>query len=61
MVGDKWIDVEAGQAAGGAGVLVRTGHGIAELSLERGPGGRPPELVCEDLPAAVRWFLARQP
>jgi histidinol-phosphate phosphatase family protein len=60
MVGDKWIDVEAGQAAGAAGVLVRTGHGIAELSLERGAGQRAADLVCDDLPAAARWFLARQ-
>jgi histidinol-phosphate phosphatase family protein len=61
MVGDKWIDVEAGQAAGGAGVLVKTGHGIAELSRERGADRRAPEQVCEDLPEAARWFLARQP
>ena len=64
MVGDKWIDVEAGHAARAAGVLVRTGHGAAELAAlapdARAPGGSRAELVCEDLPAAVRWFLARQ-
>ena len=58
MVGDKWIDVEAGRAAGGAGVLVLTGHGAEEARLERAPG-EGADAVCPDLPAAVRWFLAR--
>lgn len=58
MVGDKWIDVEAGRAAGGAGILVLTGHGAEESRLER-PAGAGADCVVADLPAAVRWFLAR--
>jgi len=58
MVGDKWIDVEAGRATGGAGVLVLTGHGAEESRQERAPleGA---DVVCVDLAEAVRWFLAR--
>ncbi len=59
MVGDKWIDVEAGHGVRGAGVLVRTGHGMAELSQLRAEGVKPAELICDDLPAAARWFLAQ--
>lgn len=58
MVGDKWIDVEAGHAVRGAGVLVRTGHGAEELTTLRAEGSRPADRVCADLPEAVRWFLA---
>ena len=60
MVGDKWIDVEAGHAVRGAGVLVRTGHGAEELAALRPEGTRQADLVCDDLPAAARWFLAEQ-
>lgn len=59
MVGDKWIDVEAGHAVRGAGILVRTGHGDEERSLARPAGARAADLLCEDLPTAVRWFLAQ--
>ncbi len=58
MVGDKWIDVEAGHAANAAGVLVLTGHGAEEARGEA-PGGIAADAVCPDLVAAVRWFLAR--
>lgn len=58
MVGDKWIDVEAGRGAGGAGILVLTGHGAEEARQERGTGSGA-DVVVADLPAAVRWFLAR--
>jgi len=60
MVGDKWIDVEAGRGVGASTALVRTGHGLAELASGTGPGAAAPDLVCDDLPAAVRWFLGRQ-
>jgi histidinol-phosphate phosphatase family protein len=59
MIGDKTIDVDAGHAAGGAGVLVLTGHGAEEARAEPTPGAAPPEAVCADLAAAVQWFLAR--
>lgn len=60
MVGDKWIDVEAGQAMRGSGVLVRTGHGAREVQLERPAGAADADLVCDDVAAAARWFLSRQ-
>ncbi len=59
MVGDKWVDVEAGQAFRAAGVLVRTGHGAAEAVAVRGGAARPADRVCTDLAEAVEWWLAR--
>jgi histidinol-phosphate phosphatase family protein len=55
MVGDKRIDVEAGQAMGGMGLLVRTGYGREE---EPKPG-RAPDGVFDDLTAAAAWILER--
>jgi histidinol phosphatase-like enzyme len=60
MVGDKWIDVDAGHAVRGAGVLVRTGHGREEWAVARPPEARAADLICDDLPAAARWFLEQQ-
>ena len=59
MVGDKWIDVDAGHAVEATGVLVLTGHGGEESRAERPAGARAAERTLEDLPAAVRWFLTR--
>jgi histidinol-phosphate phosphatase family protein len=57
MIGDKRLDPATGHAAGGAGVLVRTGYGREE---ERAAGeGREPDAVCDDVAQAVRWFLDR--
>ena len=57
MVGDRWIDVDAGRGVGAAGVLVRTGYGAGE---ERSGADRPPaDAVVDDLAAAARWFLQR--
>jgi D-glycero-D-manno-heptose 1,7-bisphosphate phosphatase len=60
MVGDKLLDVETVQRAGGQGVLVRSGYGSEEE--ERSLGGaaadRRPEHVCDDLAAASAWILA---
>ena len=60
MVGDKLLDVETVQRAGGRGVLVRSGYGREEE--ERSPGGaadgRAPDHVCDDLAAASTWVLA---
>jgi len=57
MVGDKRIDSATGQAAGGAGVLVRTGYGREQEG--DGAAGPAPDRVFDDLTAAVAWFLAR--
>lgn len=58
MVGDRWIDVDAGRAAGATGVLVRTGYGREEEREGAAVGRTDP--VLDDLPAAARWFLDRQ-
>lgn len=58
VIGDKWIDVEAGRRAGCATILVKTGYGRSELEqAERAPCT--PNFVAEDLPHAVEWILSR--
>jgi D-glycero-D-manno-heptose 1,7-bisphosphate phosphatase len=59
MVGDKPSDVEAGQAAGAAGVLVLTGYGRGEWEYLRHAWTVKPDHVAEDLLDAVEWALAR--
>jgi histidinol-phosphate phosphatase family protein len=56
MVGDRWLDVDAGLGVGAAGVLVRTGYGAGE---EQAAGLHPADAVVDDLSAAARWFLER--
>jgi D-glycero-D-manno-heptose 1,7-bisphosphate phosphatase len=60
MVGDKLLDVEAVQRAGGQGVLVRSGYGRdeEERSLAGSAKGRTPDHVCDDLAAASVWIVA---
>ena len=55
MVGDRWLDVACGRAAGTRTVLVRTGHGAHE---ERAP--RPDvraDVILNNLMEAVGWIL----
>ena len=59
MVGDKPADVEAGQAAGAATVLVLTGYGRGEWEYRRHEWTVKPDHVAEDLFDAVEWALAR--
>jgi D-glycero-D-manno-heptose 1,7-bisphosphate phosphatase len=40
VIGDKRIDVELGQALGGTGLLVTTGHGQEDAPWAHQPGGR---------------------
>jgi D-glycero-D-manno-heptose 1,7-bisphosphate phosphatase len=60
LVGDKISDIEAGQAAGAAGVLVLTGYGRGELEHRRHAWRVKPDHVAEDLLDAVEWALARR-
>jgi D-glycero-D-manno-heptose 1,7-bisphosphate phosphatase len=53
-VGDRWHDVEAGQAAGARAVLVRTGLGRSE---DARPGRVRPDAVADNLIEAVAWIL----
>ncbi len=52
MIGDKRADIEAGEAAGGRTILVRTGYGADEE-----PYVGPHTVVCDDLLAAVKSLL----
>jgi D-glycero-D-manno-heptose 1,7-bisphosphate phosphatase len=50
-VGDRLHDVEAAEAAGAQGVLVRTGHGARDAAAASGA------VVADNLIAAVSWIL----
>jgi len=54
-VGDKWTDVQAGIAAGGKGILVRTGYGRSSEAAARRPAE--PAAIVDDLIAATAWIL----
>jgi histidinol-phosphate phosphatase family protein len=59
MVGDKLLDVETVQRAGGQGVLVRSGYGREEeRTLGGEPTGRGPDHICDGLQGASAWILA---
>jgi D-glycero-D-manno-heptose 1,7-bisphosphate phosphatase len=55
-VGDKWTDVQVGQAVGARGILVRTGYG---RSSEEHAQARPADAVVDDVISAVGWILRR--
>jgi D-glycero-D-manno-heptose 1,7-bisphosphate phosphatase len=54
-IGDKWTDVQAGIAAGGRGILVRTGYGRSNELAPR--PGVTPAAVLDDLISATAWIL----
>ena len=54
-VGDKWTDVQAGQAAGGRGILVRTGYGRSSEAAP--PPGVAPAAIVDNVMGAVAWIL----
>jgi len=59
MVGDKRLDAATGQAAGGFGVLVRTGYGRdEEARIGDGEFERAPDRVFDGLEEAAAWFVA---
>jgi D-glycero-D-manno-heptose 1,7-bisphosphate phosphatase len=55
MVGDRWRDIEMGQAAGATGILVETGYGKTEAS--RRPDNIKPVTVVANLIEATTWIL----
>jgi D-glycero-D-manno-heptose 1,7-bisphosphate phosphatase len=57
MVGDKWIDIGAGRAAGARAILVRTGVGAEEE--QRPHEGLAADAVVDNLAAAVGWILEK--
>ncbi len=54
VVGDRWLDVRMGQAAGARTVLVRTGYGLDE---EAQPDGTVADLVADNLMDAAAWII----
>jgi D-glycero-D-manno-heptose 1,7-bisphosphate phosphatase len=55
MVGDRWLDVAAGQAAGTKTILVRTGHGAHEAA--HAPESARADAILNNLMEAVGWIL----
>jgi D-glycero-D-manno-heptose 1,7-bisphosphate phosphatase len=55
MVGDRWLDVRAGRAAGTRALMVRTGHGAHEE--ERPHPGVRADAILNNLMEAVGWIL----
>ena len=58
VIGDKWLDVQLGQAVGARSILVRTGWG-AEQERER-PAGQHVDAICDNLIHAVSVILATE-
>lgn len=55
MVGDRWLDVACGRAAGTRSILVRTGHGAHEE--QHPPEGMSADAILNNLMEAVGWIL----
>ncbi|MEO8257248.1 MAG: HAD family hydrolase [Acidobacteriota bacterium] len=55
VVGDRWLDVRLARAVGARGVLVRTGHGVAEAA-EPAPDVTA-DAVTDNLIGATSWIL----
>lgn len=53
VVGDKWSDIEAGNAAGCKTILVMTGHGKDEINKKLGSAG----FIARDLLDAVEQYI----
>ena len=54
-IGDKWSDVQVGQAGGARGILVRTGYGRSSEIAPR--AGVEPVAIVDDVMAAAAWIL----
>lgn len=58
MIGDRYVDVRAADAAGIRSVLVRSGDGVAEFAQYGGSPGPQPNFVADNLLAAVEAILS---
>jgi D-glycero-D-manno-heptose 1,7-bisphosphate phosphatase len=58
VVGDRYGDIELARRVGSRGILVRTGYGEGELQWHAAKWPSP-DLVAEDLAAAVDWILGQ--
>jgi D-glycero-D-manno-heptose 1,7-bisphosphate phosphatase len=59
VVGDKWLDVQLGHAAGARSILVRTGWGVD--AERRRPEGQAVDAICDNLIHAVSVILRKSP
>jgi len=59
MAGDRWLDAAAGRAAGGTGILLRTGYGREEEARIAAGAVAAPDLVLDDLQALATWVVGR--
>jgi len=59
VVSDRYADLQMAHAVGGYGALVLTGYGRGEYTWNRKKWPRSPEVVAEDLAAAVAAILRR--
>jgi D-glycero-D-manno-heptose 1,7-bisphosphate phosphatase len=59
MVGDRWLDIACGRAAGTRTVLVRTGHGAHEEDTP--PDGIGADAILNNLMEAAGWILRTSP
>ena len=55
MVGDRWLDVGCGRAAGTRTILVRTGHGAHEADVP--PANLHADAILNNLMEAAGWIL----
>jgi histidinol-phosphate phosphatase family protein len=53
MIGDRYVDIAAGKAAGTRTILVRTGFGGSDMSCE----DLKPDLITDDLASAIDHIL----
>ena len=56
VIGDRWLDVELGRAAGCRTVLVRTGYGQTEEQT-RPTNGPAADYVADNLMEAASWYI----
>jgi len=59
VVGDRYGDVELASRVGAKGILVRTGYGEGEIQWHAAEWPLPPDVIAEDLAAAVDWILGQ--
>ena len=57
IVGDRYVDVQAGHRVGARSVLVLTGFGKQEWEAGQAQEQQQPDYVAKDVYQAVRWIL----
>jgi len=59
VVGDRYGDIELAGRVGSRGILVRTGYGEGEIQWHAAKWSALPDVVADDLAAAVDWILGQ--